>query len=371
MSGDGTVPPNVFLQPQTTIGAQDLLMLGVKYYGFIRKRGQLERTLESLPVIKLIITKWRQKFAVISKGCLYVYNDEFSTSPFQSVSLRGYDHVVREKENYSERMKSFKLYSKEQPGRKQFIFGSATDGDRKKWMKSLKEEMMLANEAEDEDDDSESGLGPTGDDEPEDEYTYLEKQVKIKVYPPVIPPRPQASKPKTNRKLPEPGFDQESDDSDYDKIAEGELSIIRGRPPLPEIPKDEQKTTKDHLSQKPKAAKPLPAAKPNLRRQVSKDDFMFDSSDRVQVETILSKKTQGTYLVRKSRSNDNEVLSVQTVDGMKEFKIFRKDGQYSIDHKNSFKTLERLVEHYSKEKLPNRPESLSRGYSCTDLSVPM
>ncbi|XP_033756626.1 uncharacterized protein LOC117339255 [Pecten maximus] len=370
MSGDGSIVPSIFLEPQSTIGAQDLLRLGVKYYGFIRKRGQLERTLLQIPVLKLIVTKWRQKFMVISKGCLYIYHDEFATSPFQSVSLRGYDQVVREKAQDSDRMKSFRLFSKEQQGRKQFTFGSASEDDRKKWMKTLKEEMLLANEAVEEEDEDSNDFNEQ-DDEPEDEYTYLEKQVKVKIYPPVIPPRTVAAKPKTSSKAnnktkqPEPESDS---DSDYDKITEGELAQIRSsRPPLPAIPEPEQKI-KVQVRTKPK---PLPAAKPLLNKQVSRDDFEFKGSDRIQVQRILSARTSGTYLVRQSRTNDNEVLSVQTVDGLKEFRIFEKDGQYSIDHKVFFKTLELLLQHYSKAELPNRHDSLNRGYSCTDLTVPM
>lgn len=363
MSGDGAIGPSIFLEPQRTIGAQDLLRLGVKYYGFIRKRGQLERALQQIPLLKLIITKWRQKFVVISKGCLYIYNDEFAISPFQSVSLRGYDQVVREKSQDSDRMKSFRLYSKGQQGRKQFTFGSPSDDDRKKWMKSLKEEMLSANEAVEEDDESLPG-GKIVDDEPEDEYTYLEKQVKVKIYPPVVPPTTSADKTKTNksknqRPVPEPESDSEDD---YDKITEGQMTQIRSRAPLPEIPKPE------NVEMRPKPV-PQPKPKPLLTRHISRNDFEFKSSDRNEVQNILSSKPPGTYLVRQSRQDNNEVLSVQTTEGMKEYRIFCKDGKFSIDHKQNFMTLELLLQHYSKAELPNRHDSLCRGYSCTDLNA--
>ncbi|OWF52786.1 SH3 domain-binding protein 2-like [Mizuhopecten yessoensis] len=367
MSGDGSIVPSIFLEPQTTIGAQDILRLGVKLYGFLRKRGQLERTLQRVPVLKLIITKWRQKFVVIAKGCLYIYNDEFSTSPFQSVSLRGYDKVVREIIQDSDRMKSFKLYSKEQFDRKQFTFGSASEDDRKKWMKLLKAEMVLANEAVEDDEEHVISHKQSHDDEPEDEYTYLEKQVNVKEYPPILPHKPIKT---TNRKKqPEPDSDTESDD--YDKITEAMSPGARGaRAPLPPIPKSEPVKKKEGPPMR-KPKKPVPAEKPLLKRDISREDFEYKSSDRIQAQNILSGRDAGTYLVRQSRANDSEVLSVQTVDGMKEFKIFRKDGQFSIDHKVFFNSLELLLQHFSKADLPNRHDSLSRGYSCTDLTVAM
>ena len=76
----------------------------------------------------------------------------------------------------------------------------------------------------------------------------------------------------------------------------------------------------------------------------------------------------GTFLVRKSRQDDQKVLSVRTDEGVKEYKIYNKDRGLSIDNKeNWFSTTEELLNFYADHDIPHRVLTLSRGYSTTDM----
>ncbi|XP_062605517.1 SH3 domain-binding protein 2-like [Saccostrea cucullata] len=332
-------------EPHRHIGAQDLLKQkeSVCHSGFLRNRGKLERIVGSNALFKAIfseLSKWRQRFVIIGRGCLYVYKDEHGRSPIYSVSLRGYCRVERPPPAMGievDTRRCFQVVPSHEASMKTFVFGCAKDGERKEWMQHIREEMLLANSVTDD------GKEISGTES--DEYVYLERPVIEKIIKgkPNVPKRKPPSTPKHND-------DDTDSDSDYDKIAEDEMKKIRAKP-LPAIPSEEV-VKRPH---KPKKLKP----------RKSEDEYVFNDSDRDKAIEILSNRGSGTFLVRKSRASDQQVLSVQTEEGMKEYKIYSKPDGLTIDNKTYFQTVDKLIDNYKRMTLPNRTTTLSRGFSVS------
>ncbi|XP_061194064.1 SH3 domain-binding protein 2-like [Saccostrea echinata] len=336
-------------EPHRHIGAQDLLKQkdSVCHSGFLRSRGKLERIVGSNALFKTIfseLAKWRQRFVIIGRGCLYVYKDEHGRAPLHSVSLKGYSRVERPSPAMGievDTRRCFQVVPSEET-MKTFIFGCAKDGERKEWMQHIREEMLLANSVTDD------GKEISGTES--DEYVYLERPVIEKIIQGKSPTRPNVPKRKPPS-TPKENDDDTDSDSDYDKIAEDEMKKIRGKP-LPAIPPEEVVKRPN----KPKKLKPTKS---------SEDEYVFNDSDREKAIEILSNRGSGTFLVRKSRAGDQQVLSVKTDEGMKEYKIYSKNDGLTIDHRTYFQTVENLIDNYKRVTLPNRTTTLSRGFSVS------
>lgn len=342
-------------EPHRHIGAQDLLKQkdSVSHSGFLRKRGKLERLVGSNGLFTAIfseLSKWRQRFVIVGRGCLYVYADEHGRSPLQSVSLKDYTRVERPTSGGLEidTRRCFRVVPSNERTMKTFVFGCAKDGERKEWMYKIREEMLLANSKTDEIEVSGSGS---------DEYVYLEKPI----IEPIIQP-PTYSKPDVpNRRPPQVPEEDSSDseNSDYDIIQEEDVKRLRGKP-LPEVPKED-----NHVVRRPEKPK-KPQYLKSKDQAADPNEYLFDNSDRQKAIDILARRTSGTFLVRKSRMGDQQVLSVQTEEGMKEYKIYDKPAGLTIDNKTYFKSVEKLIENYKRQSLPNRRTTLMRGFSITE-----
>ncbi|KAJ8317597.1 hypothetical protein KUTeg_005501 [Tegillarca granosa] len=224
------------------------------------------------------------------------------------------------------------------------------------------------------------------------DYLYLEKPVREQKPNPPPPPTSTASKNEQVQKKskpPTPSDDSDEITSDDDSSGDEYDEIPEDLPIPPE--ENDIKKKKAEVKNKPvKAQKPIKAPKAeasagndyvllyinteilnisilNIKTQLSRRDFEFSGSDRQQVELMLKSKGVGTFLVRKSRQDDREVLSVLTDEGVKEYKIYNDPMEgFSLDNQIHFNNVEKLVEHYMKNSLPNRTMSLSRGYSSPD-----
>ncbi|XP_048746891.2 SH3 domain-binding protein 2-like [Ostrea edulis] len=355
MSGETLHRKELLEEPHRHIGAQDLLKqtASVSHSGFLRKRGKLERFVGSNGLFKALfseLSKWRQRFVIIGRGCLYIYADEQGRAPLQSVSLKGYSKVVRPPDTMGievDTRRCFQVVPANERTMKTFIFGCAKDGERKEWMQKIREEMLFANAVKD--DKEISGTES-------DEYVYLERPVIDAIINQKTPERPGIPKRKPPKTPNETG---DSDtDSDYDQIPEEEMKKIRSKP-LPEIPKEDNEVVK-------RPEKPKKRQNVKSRKTSDHDEYLFDNSDRSQAIEILSNRLSGTFLVRKSRAGDQQVLSVQTEEGMKEYKIYPKPDGLTIDHKTYFNSIEGLVDNYKRKSLPNRTTTLSRGYSVSE-----
>nr|XP_022289529.1 SH3 domain-binding protein 2-like [Crassostrea virginica] len=341
-------------EPHRHIGAQDLLKQrdSVSHSGFLRKRGKLERIVGSNGLFTAIfseLSKWRQRFVIIGRGCLYVYADEHGRSPLQAVSLRGYSRVERPPEGMGLEevtRRCFRIIPSDESTMKTFVFGCAKDGERKEWMKNVRMEMQLANSKTNEQQLPGMDL---------DDYVALERPVIEQIIKETRARQgnvPRRKPPKTPD-----SDDSESDaESDYDRITDDVVQKIRGKP-LPDIPKEEKVTRRPAKPQKPQYL---------TSKDVDPNEYLFDGSDRTKAINILSNRASGTFLVRKSRAGDQQVLSVQTDDGMKEYKIYEKPAGLTIDNKSYFPTVEKLIENYKRMTLPNRATTLSRGFSVSE-----
>lgn len=161
----------------------------------------------------------------------------------------------------------------------------------------------------------------------------------------------------SSRPLPPSPPEDEDDLSDYDTITD-DACIGRALPVVPpNVPKERTPRLVEPI--KPKVPQKPPSNIKKLR--YSRSEFEFDSSNRTRVEEILDNLSVGTFLVRKSRKDNQEVLSVKTEDGIKEYKIYNKQRGLSIDNKEQwFSTTEELLDYYSQKDIPNRVMTLSR-----------
>lgn len=369
-------------EPRFTIGAQDISTLNTtSHHGFLRYEGSLEKFVRRTVIFKPFFreaVKWRQRFVVLCEGCMYIYKDEYATSPLKAFSLADYNRLQRLQDNDRRTRMKFQLVPlNESSPQKLLTFCSSTDEERKVWFQKIRKEM----------DDAVHGTSHLQSDFDQDEYVSLEKPVQAEsanVY--REPDKKLVKKAKNNEKkkkenekkpnekdkkektassrpLPPSPPEDEDDLSDYDTITD-DACIGRALPVVPpNVPKERTPRLVEPI--KPKVPQKPPSNIKKLR--YSRSEFEFDSSNRTRVEEILDNLSVGTFLVRKSRKDNQEVLSVKTEDGIKEYKIYNKQRGLSIDNKEQwFSTTEELLDYYSQKDIPNRVMTLSRAYSTSE-----
>ena len=365
------------IEPRVTIGAQDIISLRTSSHnGFLRYEGSLERFVKTYVIFKPFFreaVKWRQRFVVLCESCMYLYKDEYSTSPMKAVSLANYNRIQRiEGNGVNDRRTrmSFELVSLDE-GYKNMIFCCTSDDERKMWFQKIRKEMELAAHAP-------SDLRSDFDQE---EYTSLELPVQS-VSPSMVvqcvknkaqvKEKNKGKQPVPKKALPPiPTSDADSDDDptdDYDTITD-EMLLPRALPKIPSQSADNRNTSGKGTRLK-EPIKPKTAPKPRTKKdnRFAKTEFEYNSNDKDKAEEILENMSVGTFLVRKSRQDDQKVLSVRTDEGVKEYKIYNKDRGLSIDNKeNWFSTTEELLNFYADHDIPHRVLTLSRGYSTTDM----
>lgn len=343
--------------PQLTIGAQELLSIGnCSKSGFLRKEGTLERFFKFI--------RWRQRFVVLSRGCIYIFKNEFASRPQVALNLRAFERTMRGSEG---RMRwTFEMVPADPQTQQVIWFAGLSDRERKEWMISIKDEMMKAHHRQ----EDLRGIK-------RDEYVYLEEPIQ----------RAKAAPPEN----PEPEDDDPGGEQDYSVIDDAILDTkplelptsngVKAKPkplispkpkphsspksnslPSPTSPTVDKITKKPMPSPQPARSKTLPPSMASLTRQA----FEYNGTDRDEIEEILTVRPEGTFLVRKSRQDRKEVLSVNIEGVLKEFKIYDKDSKYTIDHVDFFDSLEKLLEYYCENPLPKKVAKLYRAYSVAD-----
>lgn len=252
------------------------------------------------------------------------------------------------------------------------MFSCPDEANQKSWMGAIKKDLLKANEVDIDDIDVSV-----------DDYVYLEKDVRTHKEEADI----QAT---ANREI--------DPEKDYSVIKEVDTkrpvppstsslpSPARKIPPQA-FPKpkaatfgtNQQNTDLKNKTKSPGQAtgqknahfkKRVPTPKPQKQPEddepkepvIDRTSYLFKGSDRSQVEDLLLSKTEGTFLVRESRNDGREVLSVNIGDSLKEYKIYVKDNKCTIDHKNCFDSTEELLRYYHKNSLPNKNVKLTKAY---------
>ncbi|XP_071090495.1 SH3 domain-binding protein 2-like [Haliotis cracherodii] len=412
MTSPRAMEGDIIPEPYTGLGAQPLLQHHPpRHTGFLRKRGKRERMLESFRLTRSLlgrVLRWRQRFVVISQGCIYCFASETAGRPLQAFTLKGYNRLLAMDEEPSTPW-AFRISSPDETAKVHY-FSCVSDVDRMTWMKAFREEMMLANKVKD---DRFSAGSVASTSSSKDVYVMLHKPI-------FEPPQSDDS---------DEDSDEEEDDSDYDQINDLDLEKARRpRIPLPPTPDDpaykevtkevrkapekkplptphkpnSEKHTyinspkhtstktnslpaqastlaaksaaprakaKSEAKQTPQPPKPKTKPKPTSPSVPSEKEYFFPESDRDKALSILREQNdQGTYLVRMSRTNDQKVLSVMTEGAViKEYKILQKEKKVTINNRDYYKSVGDLLVAYQARPLPNRTTSLGRAYSSTDL----
>lgn len=368
---DNTLP-----EPLKHIGAQDLggFHGGCTRNGFLRKQGKLERMFKFLT--------WRQRYVVIAHGCIYIFKNEFSRSYIMAVALGTYNKTIRGT-NIPRMPFVFRVMPHDPTTGKILVFSCPDEANQKSWMAAIKKDLLKANDVSTKDID---------DDSLED-YVYLEKDVRT------IKEEVAAS-----NKQPDP-------EKDYSIIKDTDVVKHLGRKPTSphstsSLPS--QHTTKQEFTNKPPKSSTIATAQPasdlknktkatqptsptnnkpfkkkmqtpnqtqnKQRKPTLTDDeddekpftdrksYMYEGTDREQVEGLLLSKTEGTFLIRTSRSDGREVLSINIGDSLKEFKIYIKEKKCTIDNKTYFDSTDELLLYYHNNNLPGKTVKLTKAY---------
>ncbi|XP_052227661.1 SH3 domain-binding protein 2-like isoform X2 [Dreissena polymorpha] len=317
--------------------AQELLQVEkFTKFGFLRKQGWWER------LIKFIL--WRHKFVVLSRGCLYVYSNELAGRPQQSINLNQYKRCERHQQVEGRMQYMFKLVPEMTQTDHVVYFACVTDDNRMEWMLAVKNEMLRAHKFSDEQiARHKQGFGDEGD------YAYIEKEVSMDTIP--------TPDPKDNAPLPADTNDDEySEIEDPNELRGPYKSSLASTLPSNTSPKV------DGLHE-PNAIKTLPPKKPIKKVVISRSCFMYEGTSREEVEKLLLAMPEGTFLVRRSRNDNKEVVSVNIENSLKEFKIHQHDDGLTLDNSQKFSTVEDLIQYYLEHNLPNKTVRLGRPFA--------
>ncbi|KAK3610458.1 hypothetical protein CHS0354_016646 [Potamilus streckersoni] len=126
--------------PIEYIGCQELLEKSCSHFGWVRKRHSI---LNNSVTQKLF--NWPQVYVVLSEGCFYYFKNEKAKSASGQFSLYGYNSVLRASEiSHKDAPWAFKLVHTHREF-KSYFFSASCEKDMKKWMQSVKAEMLRAN----------------------------------------------------------------------------------------------------------------------------------------------------------------------------------------------------------------------------------
>ncbi|XP_052249604.1 SH3 domain-binding protein 2-like [Dreissena polymorpha] len=197
-------------EPLRNIGAQDILQVGGKLYdGTLRKRSQLDKLLGS--------TRWKQRFVVISQGCVYCFKSEYASRPLTAFSLTVYDSAV-ETEMHGV-LNCFEIRH-ETKDKTPHYFAAETDDKRKAWLGYLNDAIAQAHTFSGEKLSADSDEGIAGC-----KYKPVNRRSNVP-----LPPLPTASPSASSARAPlakaspksEYDLESEEDDDPYDKVPEQE-----------------------------------------------------------------------------------------------------------------------------------------------------
>lgn len=386
-SGSLNVPPRVL----TTIGARDLYQLGTRKSGFLRKQGNIERRLSQLGKVAEQF-KWRQKFVIVAKGCIYVYDNEDSTSPKTAFSLLGYNRILRFETSKTFAKNAFRIEMPLTESVRYRTFSAHSDEERKEWMCAIYEEMMHANkrvcpsalqsyeyhelevpiftvsdvkrsikaidsEIVDDSDDYDNGDYDTIDEIKVVHPKFTESQLKRKELPPIPKELPWSKNDeehlKKSQSLPSP------------------VSPIYQKTEIPHLYLNENSNKKPPVAPKPKKQNILTSeledyedAAPLSKKKIfSPGDYEFDSTDTASAISYLKGQPKGTFLVRPSKTDKTKVLMVvDDKEEIKQYKIHQIESKFTLDQKMMFLSISEVMEYYRTCNVPNTTTKLTEGY---------
>lgn len=393
---DGSNTFKCIQEPYKTVGAQDLLKIGYQYYGHLRKRGKREHLLASLSL------KWRQKFVILSQGCVYCYGSEFSKSPASAFSLSVYERV-KEIGDQANMLHCFEVLH-EDPNKPPHTFACETDRKRQEWIQHIRESIDQSHKI------SQGSLHSDGGGS--DEGIAMQPSITKRKTTRDLPPLPKipsdaeirvSGSPRDKRnKKPESEYDFGDEDLEEDDMYH-DVDEKTFEQPQPESPTAKRvpvgriglpgmvgssqssltssgRNTSDP-SNRPAVPLPLPKPKwaPENRESMTYEDtsatisrttfppasYLFDSNNKDRAKELLSSKPKGTFLLRNGRQDkEKKVLSLQTTAGVKEFQIQHKGSQVTLNNQELFEDVDRLLQYYSENNLPKNEykQKLVKGY---------
>lgn len=370
MTSSSTDHESILQEPVKHIGAQELggFLGGCTKNGFLRKQDKLERMFKCLT--------WRQRYVVITRGCLYVFKNEFSRSYIMAVALRTYNKTIRGT-NIPRMPFVFRVMPHDPTRGKILVFSCPDEANQKSWMAAIKKDLLKANDVAvaDIDDDSledyvylekdvrtikEEVAASNSEADPEKDYSVIKDTDVIKQ----LGNKPTVRIPQSTSSLPSPDKKKQEFQDQPPKSSTIATADLKNKT---KVPQQTSPTTNKPFKKKMQTA--------NKQRKLTSTDedddekpiidrksYMFEGTDREQVEGLLLSKTEGTFLIRLSRSDGREVLSVNIGDSLKEFKIFVKEKKSTIDNKTYFDSTDELLLHYHTNYLPNKTVKLKKAY---------
>lgn len=377
----------ILSEPLKNIGAQDILAVGSTYEGVLRKRGG--KFVEKLLHIGSV--KWKQRFVVISQGCVYCFKDEYAHRPLSAFSLTVYESVH---ETTAPNMLNVFEIKHEYEAKPAHVFACETEAKRKLWIAHIEEALRQAHQH--------SGGSSQKHSADSDEGIAMTPSRKSRAFLPPLPPTPDEAGVKYKRKE-KSEYSLESDDEPdddkepYDEIGEhtvqgravtspkskvpiGGVNVMGAAPPksrqdsiskrpgipLPDLPQSSgEQTTRSGYEKPPDCALKGGKLPDYINESMFKsEDFFFNSKDKIEAHRLLGSKPVGTFLVRLGSSTPT-VLSVMTDLGIKEFQIAENaEGKVSINRQEYFPKLETMLCFYNQNDLPKKEYSvkLRKGY---------
>lgn len=407
MSEDGS-NSSYYVPLLENIGAQDILRVGPSFNGILRKRGHNNNPLNKIGIGS---TKWKTRFVVILKGCVYCFKDEYAHKPQCAFSLSSYDSV--EEAMVPGVLNSFEIKHNTDESQSPHMFACESNSKRQTWIEHFQEAMQHAHQqswanlssADNKSTNSKDRRPPKMSLPPTPGNPSNGKQYADA---PPIPLRHQPSQsslasndteaidttPKTNisngtkdkRNVPKPVI----------QPPVVRQPSISERPPLP-LPSTERLVGSRNGISNGTGPRPLPnKGRPGMSsNSVSKDnnsdslcddegavastncnvhelfnkaEYFYNSRDKTEAQRLLENKPIGTFLVRLGNSTPT-VLSVQTSVGLasvKEFQIVEQEGRLSINKTDYFPSRDDLLNYYSTNVLPRKDYAvmLIKGYKA-------
>ncbi|XP_052772544.1 uncharacterized protein LOC128211602 [Mya arenaria] len=399
---DDSNPAKVITEPLKNIGAQDILSVGaILYDGTLRKRSRIDRFLGS--------TKWKQRFVVISQGCIYCFKDEYATKPLTAFALCYFQGAADV--DIAGVLNSFEVRH-EEAGKNPYQFAAETEEKRKTWVGFINAAIGDAREprqnlsAESDEGICMAPTTPTS-------RPPLKKRQSARELPP-LPAIPTAREPEHRNVITSSRseYDLESDeeeDDPYDRVPLDSIeeknskfpikgkalpgavqmlpglnqltgnnrpkTTISGRPgmPLPNTPTSYQQTDIRHSTTGQVVMEIQHEEKGHQPRgylnvpKFESTDYMLNSKDRHEAARLLSGKPEGTFLLRQGSSTPT-VLCVVVDSSVKEFQVFEQDNKHvSLNKEKYFPKFDNLLLFYHQNFLPKKDYNvkLKKGYKET------
>ncbi|KAI8797759.1 SH3 domain-binding protein 2 [Biomphalaria glabrata] len=346
-----TLPSQLMnLKSHSDISAQELIKLpkfAVKF-GVLRKKPKLS-----------IQNKWPRRFLVLLKDNIYIYKDETSNAPKNQLLLRCFNQVRRaESETHEWAFALVADNNLKSVGTK--VFACLSEEERLGWMRAIKDQLCLAHGMP----DSEVESCRRARSVSSNEFDFLEEVVSV-------------------------GRDIQSDtysSGSCGYYSSDESTSNASTNSLPSPPPDPTRH-KRKPAVLPKPSKPQTAGGGGDKRSsnyinvedVEGDDTydmpVFEklevlctvSDNSIGREELLRQlkatRAPGTYMLRKSRQNEDKVLSYLAQDDtVKEYKLHKFGGSFSLDKLKMFSTIEELLMYYTETYLPNSENTLKQGF---------